>query len=99
MQGLGRVPLLLVSLVFLELTVRMVRPLSRCLRELPRDGSRPPRPQARGSILAGITLGLITSIVGFAGLLRDGFDEDDPRRSDVVTILRAAERALVPLLI
>jgi AAA family ATP:ADP antiporter len=47
---------LLVSLAFLEITVRLVRPLSRSLRELPRDGSRPPRATPRGSVLAGISL-------------------------------------------
>ncbi len=36
---------------------------------------------------------LLTPIIGFAEMLRDGLDEDDERFSDVVTILRAAERA------
>jgi CheY-like chemotaxis protein len=36
---------------------------------------------------------LLTPILGFAGMLRDGFEADDPRHRDATTVLRAAERA------
>jgi AAA family ATP:ADP antiporter len=55
-HALGRVPLLLVSLAFLEVSVRLIRPLSRSLRALPSGETRPPREVSRGSILAGISL-------------------------------------------
>jgi AAA family ATP:ADP antiporter len=74
--ALGRINLLLVSLVFLEVTVQVVRPLSRRLRQLPEDdtASSPadeaaPRPAKRGSPLAGVSLVLrspyLLAICGF----------------------------------
>ena len=57
--SLGRIPLLLVSLVFLELTVQCVRPLSKRFYRL-REGDEPtPQPSivpSRPSIVAGIQL-------------------------------------------
>lgn len=58
---IGRLPLLLVSLAFLEIAVRLVGPLSRRC-DLLRDGAGPPRRPAapllpdRRSVLSGITL-------------------------------------------
>ena len=54
--ALGRINLLLISLVFLEITVRMVKPLSGSFHRLPRDNDQAPRSQSSGSVLAGITL-------------------------------------------
>ncbi len=57
----GRLPLLLVSLAFLEAAVRLVGPVSRRCDRLRGEGDEPPRPVAPGlpdrrSLLSGITL-------------------------------------------
>jgi AAA family ATP:ADP antiporter len=57
---IGRLPLLLVSVAFLEAAVRLVGPVSRRLRALPREGqtpdAAPPRAPRHGHIMEGVIL-------------------------------------------